>query len=196
MYLNGEGRPVEQLPLFLTMIATVIIPITNVLTVYVYWKPVHPAFLWSLLLSVTFDVFYHIVLLNWYFNGVVWNENDQAPPQHEPADILPDDYRELYQTENVQLDQQNNMVEVEGGIADNLETIENDQAPPQHEPADILSDDHRELYQIDIMVEVEAGIANNLETINAHEISVNNIIMDDKSKLIFVNANSEAKVVF
>lgn len=126
MYLNGEGRPVEQLPLFLTMIATVIIPITNVLTVYAYWKPVHPAFLWTLLLAIMLDIFYHIALLNWYFNGVGRNENEPAPPEPRPAYDPLDDHRELHQTDNINgwLDPQNvnPVVEVEAGIPDSFET--------------------------------------------------------------------------
>ena len=102
MYLNGEGRPVEQLPLFLIMIATIIVPISNILTIYVYWKPVHQVFLWSLLLSVTLDVFYHITLLNWYFNGAQVVHN-QVLPEPNPADVSPDDHRELIQIENGQL---------------------------------------------------------------------------------------------
>lgn len=101
MYLNGEGRPIEQLPLFLTMIATIIVPISNILTIYVYWKPVHQVFLWSLLLSVTLDVFYHIALLNWYFNGAQVVHN-QVLPEPNPADVSPDDHRELIQIENGQ----------------------------------------------------------------------------------------------
>ena len=79
MYLCGERKSAEQLPLFLIVIATVVIPIFNVLIAYIYWTPIYPMFLCALLLTV--DVFYHIALLNWYLGGIRRNA-DWSFPQY------------------------------------------------------------------------------------------------------------------
>ena len=74
MYINGKRETTEQPSLFLTGIANVIIPVVNVLSIYIYWTPafLHVMYLWVVLQII--DIFYHIVLLNWYFNGETQEE--------------------------------------------------------------------------------------------------------------------------
>ena len=100
MYLFGERKSAEDLSLFLTVIANVIIPVSNVLIAYIYWTPVYPMFLCAPLLTV--DVFYHIVLINWYLSGIngnmiqSWNINipDNKQPGSAPGEASFEDHDE------------------------------------------------------------------------------------------------------
>ena len=198
MYLNGERRSAEQLPLVLIGIANVIIPITNVLTIYIYWTPARPMFLFLCIFLLTVDVLYHIALLNWYFSGA-YNGNLTVNDPNQ-LQVPPDDHNnQRDQIELLPLTEQ----------TDNIDPEE--PAEDQPSPLNELDDhnltgspgDHREHNQTEdsqlqlVSPTVETGTSEATEeTVNSTpkarsswEVSV----LSEENKLIFKNTITEDK---